>query len=50
VVASGDSLWSIAEDLAPGRDPRPVVDALSDARAGVPLIPGETIVLPAGLR
>ncbi len=49
VVEPGDSLWSITEELAPGRDPRPVVDALSEARAGAPLIPGETIVLPAPL-
>jgi len=49
VVEPGDSLWSITEELAPGRDPRPVVDALSEARDGVPLIPGETIVVPATL-
>ena len=46
VVETGDSLWSIAEELAPGEDPRPVVDALSEARDGAPLIPGETIYLP----
>ncbi len=46
VVEAGDSLWSIAEELAPGEDPRPVVDALSEARDGAPLIPGETIYLP----
>jgi hypothetical protein len=46
VVAAGDSLWSIAEELAPGEDPRPMVDALSEARDGAPLIPGETIYLP----
>jgi len=46
VVEPGDSLWSIAEELAPGEDPRPVVDALAEARGDVPLIPGETIVWP----
>ncbi len=46
VVEPGDSLWSIAEELAPGEDPRPVVDALADARGDAPLIPGETIVWP----
>ena len=46
VVEAGDSLWSIAEELAPGEDPRPMVDALSEARDGAPLIPGETIYLP----
>jgi hypothetical protein len=43
VVRPGDSLWSVAERLAPGGDPRPVVDALSEARHGTVLTPGETI-------
>ena len=46
IVEPGDSLWSIAEELAPGEDPRPVVDALAEARGDAPLIPGETIVWP----
>jgi hypothetical protein len=43
VVRSGDSLWTVAERLAPGEDPRPVVDALAEARHGTVLTPGETI-------
>ncbi len=43
VVRPGDSLWSIAQRLAPGSDPRPVVDALAAARHGAVLQPGETI-------
>jgi len=43
VVRPGDSLWTVAERLAPGDDPRPVVDALSEARHGTVLTPGETI-------
>jgi hypothetical protein len=43
VVRPGDSLWSVAERLVPGEDPRPVVDALADARRGAPLLPGETV-------
>ena len=43
VVRPGDSLWSVAERLAPDSDPRPVVDALSEARHGTVLTPGETI-------
>jgi len=43
VVQPGDSLWTVAERLAPDSDPRPVVDALSGARHGTELTPGETI-------
>jgi hypothetical protein len=43
VVRPGDSLWTVAERLAPDDDPRPVVDALADAREGTVLTPGETI-------
>ncbi len=43
VVRPGDSLWSIARRLAPGSDPRPVVDALVAARHGTTLVPGETV-------
>jgi hypothetical protein len=43
VVRPGDSLWTVAERLAPDRDPRPIVDALSEARHGTVLTPGETI-------
>jgi Tfp pilus assembly protein FimV len=43
VVRPGDSLWSVASRLAPGSDPRPVVDALAEARHGTVLTPGETI-------
>jgi nucleoid-associated protein YgaU len=46
VVQPGDTLWSIAERLEPGRDPRPVVDALAAARGNGPLVPGETVVRP----
>jgi hypothetical protein len=42
-VRPGDSLWSVAQRLAPGDDPRPVVDALSQARHGAPLTPGERV-------
>jgi hypothetical protein len=43
VVRPGDSLWTVAQRLAPGDDPRPVVDALSEARHGTVLTPGESI-------
>ncbi len=46
VVRAGDTLWSIASRVAPGDDPRPLVDRLSAARDGAPLQPGERIRLP----
>jgi nucleoid-associated protein YgaU len=48
VVRGGDTLWDIAELVAPGRDPRIVVDAIAganDVDAGA-LVPGQTIVIP----
>jgi hypothetical protein len=36
-------LWSIAERLAPERDPREVVDALVQARGSSTIVPGETL-------
>jgi hypothetical protein len=44
VVQPGDSVWSIAQQLAPERDPRVVVDAIVAARDGRSTVtPGETI-------
>jgi hypothetical protein len=43
VVEPGDTLWSVAERLAPGRDPRPVVDALVRARGTATVMPGEAL-------
>ncbi len=43
VVQPGDSLWSIAERIAPGSDPRPIVDALARDRGDVALRPGEVV-------
>ena len=51
VVQAGDTLWSIAERLSPGEDPRPVVDALTHVNgleAGA-LVPGQAILVPAGV-
>jgi LysM domain len=47
VVEPGDTLWSIARRVAPGRDPRPVVDALirdNDVRGG--LKAGQELSIP----
>ena len=47
VVQPGDSLWSIARRVAPGQDPRPVVDRLieaNDVRGG--LQTGQELSIP----
>lgn len=43
VVHEGDTLWSVAERLAPNSDPRAVVDALAQARGSSAVEPGELI-------
>ena len=43
VVQPGDTLWGIAQRLAPGQDPRPVVDQLAAVYGDGPLVPGETL-------
>ena len=43
VVRDGDTLWSIAERLAPTSDPRSVVDALAAARGTSNVRPGQVI-------
>jgi LysM domain len=47
VVESGDTLWSIARRVAPGQDPRPVVDGLIEAnhlRGGLQI--GQELSIP----
>jgi hypothetical protein len=46
VVAPGDTLWSIAADLVPGEDPRPLVATLIELNGGDPLQIGQQIVVP----
>ncbi len=48
VVQPGDTLWSIAADIAPGHDPRGVVDALQATNhlVGSALIPGQVLLVP----
>jgi nucleoid-associated protein YgaU len=49
VVRTGDTLWGIAGRVAPGRDPRTVVDAISRENGVDPgaLAPGQTLLIPA---
>jgi len=50
-VRPGDTLWSIALRVAPGRDPRPVVDQLiEDNHLRGDLQVGQSINLPASPR
>ncbi|MCZ2840037.1 LysM peptidoglycan-binding domain-containing protein [Modestobacter sp. VKM Ac-2985] len=48
VVQPGDTLWSIAGEVAPEEDRRAVVDALLDVNglSGVDLVPGQVLALP----
>lgn len=46
VVRQGDTLWSIAGRIAPGSDPRAVVDKLVAAGISTDLQPGEMIRVP----
>lgn len=48
VVRGGDTLWAIAERVAPSSDPRIVVDAIAEANAvdAGTLVPGQTLVIP----
>jgi len=43
VVQTGDTLWSVAHEIAPQSDPRGVVDQLVRARGTTALSPGDTI-------
>jgi len=51
VVRQGDTLWAIAGRLAPGEDPRAVVDALAAANDLDPgmLVPGQALLVPSGV-
>jgi LysM domain len=50
-VKPGDTLWSIAHRIAPGQDPRPVVDELIAANhLQGSLQAGQAIDLPAPIR
>ena len=48
VVRPGDTLWSIAARLEPGRDERPLVDRLAKQAGGTTLYPGQVLSIGAG--
>ncbi|MGE3621939.1 MAG: LysM peptidoglycan-binding domain-containing protein [Acidimicrobiia bacterium] len=47
VVRPGDTIWSIAAEIAPGTDVRATVDRLVAANGGAPLVVGQRLVLEA---
>ena len=48
VVRPGDTLWTIAAEIAPDDDPRAVVDALREANGGAELQVGQRLDLDVG--
>lgn len=49
VVVEGDTLWAIALELAPDRDPQVVVGVLAARNGGSGLQVGQRLVIPAEL-
>jgi hypothetical protein len=49
VAQPGDTFWALARELAPERDPRPVVDLLVEANGGSSIQVGQRLVIPAAL-
>jgi len=45
-VESGDTLWAIAQEIAPGADTREVIHRLGDLVPSSSLQPGQQIVVP----
>lgn len=48
VVQTGETLWGIAREVAPGSDPRGVVRQIRQMNdlGTVPVVPGQSIVVP----
>ncbi len=46
VARPGDTLWSIASELEPGGDPRPLVAELDQQLHGAELVAGDRLILP----
>jgi LysM repeat protein len=45
-VRPGDTLWTIAQQVDPTSDPRPLVARLASQTGSEQVVPGERIVLP----
>lgn len=48
-VRPGETMAAIAARLAPGQDPRPIVDALARANGGAEVRVGQRLIIPAPL-
>jgi nucleoid-associated protein YgaU len=51
VVRAGDTLWSIAERVRPGADPRETIAEIERMNASVDpgaILPGQTLAVPVG--
>ena len=46
VVQPGDTLWTIAADVAPDADVRITVDQLIALNGASPIVPGQELVVP----
>jgi hypothetical protein len=46
IVEPGDTLWSIARELQPTGDVRPLVDRIAELNGGYSLSAGQTLMLP----
>ncbi|MFT5201344.1 MAG: Tfp pilus assembly protein FimV [Candidatus Aldehydirespiratoraceae bacterium] len=46
VVQPGDTLWTIAQNLAPDSDPRPLVTELVEIAGGASILPGQLLTIP----
>ncbi|MGF1599011.1 MAG: hypothetical protein ACFCVK_19160 [Acidimicrobiales bacterium] len=50
VARPGDTYWGLAGELAPGEDPRPIVDRLVERNGGTAAIAaGQELVIPSDL-
>jgi broad specificity phosphatase PhoE len=46
IARPGDTLWSIASELQPGGDPRPLVAEFEQQLHGAELVAGDELKLP----
>lgn len=47
-VVEGESMWSIAQDLAPAGEGASYAERLAEVNGGTTVVPGQVLILPAG--